>query len=107
MFTGFIFYKPLEEHLEKDGFPCEFDNFEDTILRRSSYVSKSQAEGVRNQISYYKQHKKDPVSEEPQRYALLHNLIEVITIPAYLFLCLIISLLFFIVQFRKNSRVRV
>lgn len=48
VFTGFVFYKPIETHIEKDGFSYEFDEFEDTILQRASYESNSQAEGIKN-----------------------------------------------------------
>ena len=96
VFTGFIFYKPLKDHFDKDGFPHEFDNFEDTILRRSSYVSSSHVDILRNQIARYKEHPKEPVFAETQRYAVLHNLVNVIIIPVLLFMSLLVSLLFFI-----------
>jgi len=50
VFTGFIFYKPLEQHVQKDGFPFMFFNFKDTLLRRSSCLGEPYKEGIKEYI---------------------------------------------------------
>lgn len=76
VFTGFIFYKPLEEHYDKIGFVHEFDGFEDSALLRASCVDKSMVEKMKERIDRYE---KDPgtlIYAEPERYALLINLLQ-------------------------------
>lgn len=92
VFTGFIFYKPLEKHIEKTGFPYISDNFEDSILRRAKCVSLSYAEGCKNEIENYKA---NGMSTETTRYAFLYNLIVHIGFSILIFLASIITLIFY------------
>lgn len=103
IFTGFVFYKPLEQHIIKDGFPNEFDNFEDTIIRRAGYVGKSFAQKFKNEIEIRKKYpNNNPINTESVRYFILFNLVTVILAPTLLFISLIISVVFFIKNNRKT-----
>lgn len=93
VFRGFIFYKPLEQHISKDGFPYMLHNFEDTIIKRAGYVSQSHAEDIRQWIVSYKQ---QPVFTAPVKYAILYNIANVIGMPLLLLICLILGLIFYI-----------
>ncbi|MCX6305032.1 MAG: hypothetical protein NT040_08695 [Bacteroidetes bacterium] len=64
VFTGFIFYKLLEVHLKKYGFPKEFDNFEDTLLRRASCVDAPAVEQAKKDISWHHWYPQTPVNSE-------------------------------------------
>ncbi|MEI6457283.1 MAG: hypothetical protein WCO93_13410, partial [bacterium] len=41
VFTGFIFYKPITQHIQKVGFPFFLTNFKDSLLRRSSCLGEN------------------------------------------------------------------
>lgn len=101
VFTGFIFYKPLEQQIEKTGFPYMFDNFEDSILRRAKCVSLSYAEGCKNEIENYKA---NGMSTVTTRYALFYNLIAHIGFSILVFLTSIITLIFYWVK-RKDKKI--
>jgi len=103
VFTGFIFYKPLTQHFEKTGFPFEFDNFEDIILKRAGIVDQSSVDYFRKAIAIYKQNPTEPTTSEPSGYAMLFNMLQVLIIPGLLIIGYIISLIFFIVQVRKPA----
>jgi hypothetical protein len=92
VFTGFIFYKPLEQHVKKEGFPYMLYNFEDSLLRRAKCVSLSQVEVWNNGIKYFK---KTIVSTEPLPYAFFYNLITNVGLPVVILLALILSILLF------------
>jgi len=96
VFTGFIFYKPLENHITKDGFPYMFNNFEDTIIKRAGYVSEAHTEMIRRRIARYQQDPQDPVDIGPAKYAILYNIVNVIVTPILLLICLLIGVIFFI-----------
>jgi hypothetical protein len=102
IFTGFIFYQPLSQHFQKNGFPNEFDNFEDTILQRASYINSSSVEGFKTQIKHYKQNPKDPVASDPLLYAVLYNLVAKISVSIFLLLNLLFA--FFFLIFQRNYR---
>lgn len=101
VFTGFVFYKPLEQHIKKEGFPNEFDNFEDSIIKRAGYVSKSFAEQFKKEIEIRKKYPDKPVTTESAGYFIVFNLVAVILTPALLLVCLIISTVLFIRNNRK------
>lgn len=103
VFTGFIFYKPLSQHFEKEGFPYEFDGFEDTILRRAGCVSIQHAEGFRRAIADHKQNPTESISTRLINYGFLYNLVNVIIIPILIMLIYLISLLYFIKRWRINQ----
>jgi len=92
VFTGFIFYKPLEQHITKEGFPYMLYNFEDSIIRRAKCVSLSHAEGKKNLIEDYKKNKINTVTLS---YALFYNLIVNIGFSIIVFLALLFSLIFY------------
>lgn len=96
IFTGFVFYKPLEQHIKKEGFPNEFDNFEDTIIKRAGYVSKPFAQQFKKQIEIRKAYPNNPINTESAGYFILFNLVTVILAPTLLFISSIISVVFFI-----------
>ena len=103
VFTGFIFYKPLSQHFEKTGFPFEFDNFEDIILKRAGTVDQSSVDYFRKAIATYKQNPKEPTTSGPSGYAILFNILQVLIIHGLLIIGYIISLIFFIMQVRKPA----
>lgn len=103
VFTGFIFYKPLNEHINKTGFPYEFDNFEDEILKRSASIDNSSVDYFRKKITEYKQNPKDVILTEPVGYAIVYNLLKVIILPILILIGYLISLIFFIIQVRKPA----
>ncbi len=96
VFTGFIFYKPLSKHIERNGFPHEFDGFEDTALRRQACVNKETAESYKNYILLYKQHPEMPVVNGQVKYAFMYNLINIELVPVLLVLAYLIAAIFFI-----------
>lgn len=103
VFTGFIFYKPLKSHIKKNGFPHEFDNFEDTLLRRASCVGASNVKRWKRQINFIKTNQqRDPINSEIFPYALLYNVVNVLVISVILILVLLISCIFFVRQFKRK-----
>jgi hypothetical protein len=103
IFTGFIFYKPLEEHFGKTGFAHEFDGFEDTVVRRSSYIDKSQVEHIRKRIEQYKKDRSSLIISEPIGYAVIVNLLNLIVMPSLILLSLILSFLVQFFSFRNDK----
>lgn len=103
VFTGFIFYKPLNEHINKTGFPYEFDNFEDEILKRAASIDNSSVDFFRKEIAVYKQSPKDIIFTKSSDYAMVYNLFSVIIIPILILIGYLISLIFFIIQVRKPA----
>jgi uncharacterized RDD family membrane protein YckC len=101
VFTGFVFYKPLKEHIEKDGFFYEFENFEDTIIKRAAYVSKPHVETIKMLNRYYQQNRNNPVATEHIRYFLLYNLVNKMIVPILLCANLVISFFLFIKRIRR------
>lgn len=91
VFKGFVFYKPLNQHIKKQGFPYEFTNFEDSILKRAAYVDQAQVESFRKIIAYKKQ-QTDPVDSGMVPVALLSNAVVVIFIPLLIFISFLMSL---------------
>ncbi|MCL2247110.1 MAG: RDD family protein [Lentimicrobiaceae bacterium] len=72
VFTGFIFYKPLEDHYKKEGFPYMLYHFEDTLIRRAECFSASVVESWKNHInSPYR----DEIITEILFYTVIYNLI--------------------------------
>jgi hypothetical protein len=100
VFTGFIFYKPLEQHIKKEGFPYMLYNFEDSLIRRAKCVSLSHAETCNNVIKYFK---KNNISTESLHYAFLYNLIINIGLSVVILLSLILSLLLFVIQWKETK----
>ena len=101
VFTGFIFYKPLEEHILKHGFLYEFDDFEIIILKRAAYVDAQQVETIKELIDRYKKNPKNPVFTDNTDYADLYNLVNIIYVPIFLFCIIIISLALYVYSLKK------
>lgn len=104
VFTGYIFYKPLSQHFEKDGFPYEFDGFEDTLLRRAGCVSIQHAEGLRRSIEERKQNPTENFSTRLINYGLLYNMVNVIMVPVMILITYLIGLFFFIKRWKTIKR---
>ena len=100
MFTGYIFYKPLTAHFKKDGFPYEFKNFEDTMIRRASILSEEYIVNIKKQIDYCKKHPNDSVSSDSVKYALLYNVYQIVWGATKLLLSYLIAIFFY----RKNRK---
>jgi hypothetical protein len=94
MFTGFIFYKTLEEHFSSWGFPYEFDDFEDTILKRASNVDESYVAAFKEEIKSYKQNPRNPVYTNKTDYFSMYNRINTVIFPLFLLIPFLMGLLF-------------
>lgn len=97
VFTGFVFYKPLKQHITRNGFPFEFDNFQDTILKRASYVNNSLVENFKRQIELHNQDPENPVTTDPTGYFVLYNLVAII-LPAILMLVSLLTGLYYFIR---------
>jgi uncharacterized RDD family membrane protein YckC len=100
VFTGFVFYKPLNQQIKKQGFPYEFTNFEDTILKRASYVDQEEVETYKSIIAYKKQ-QVDPVDSGMVPYALFSNVVVVIITPLLISISLLLAIFLFTRRIRK------
>jgi len=92
VFTGFIFYKPLEQHIQKIGFPYMFYNFKDTLLRRSSYLGETYNEGIKEYI----RNNQGKTESRNIPYAIFYNLIMNIGLSLIIVLNLLICLGFYL-----------
>jgi len=101
IFTGIIFYKPLEEQIKKDGYPHELDTFEDTLVRRAACVGSSEEEMYKRYINNYKRNPQSIFVTEPAPYALVHNGIKLLLFPALILTGYLFSLVFFVCKLRK------
>jgi hypothetical protein len=103
VFDGFVFYKPISEHVYKTGFPYMFDNFEDTLVRRAVCISPEYADKWKKQILDYKSDNlSNSFVQMPElvnlcngqaEYATLYNLITNIGFSIVLLFVLIMSML--------------
>jgi len=94
IFTGFIFYKPLNQQIKKVGYPYEMDNFEDTLLRRAACVSNSQVQIAKTLIAIYRRDPKLLIETGPAPYALFLNGLNIILLPLLIILSYLLSLIF-------------
>ena len=101
IFTGFIFYKPLEEHIKKNGYPYEMDDFEDTLIRRAACISPSEVEKTKKFILNYKRDPNSIFETVPAPYAIVNNGIKLLLLPILIFVGYILSLFFFVLKLRK------
>lgn len=101
VFTGFIFYKPLEQHIQKEGFPYMLHNFQDSVLRRAKCVSVSHAKNWEKRIESLQ---KDKIYTEPMHYAAIYNLIVNIGFSILVFWASIITLIFYWAK-RKSKKI--
>jgi len=95
VFTGFIFYKPLEEQYKKNGFPHEFDNFEDSLLKRAGSVGNAEYDQNKRIIDFHHKNPQADSETAPMLYALFYNVLNILVIPFFLFLSFLVALFFF------------
>lgn len=97
VFTGFIFYKPLEQHINKVGFPYMLYHFEDSLIRRSGCLGESYTEAIKNEIINQYKGKTETWSIP---YAIYYNWIVNIGFSFMIALALIICLIFYLSKMR-------
>ena len=95
IFTGFIFYQPLENHLKREGFPYELDHFQDSLLRRAACVDQSQIALAKNLISLYNRNPALLISTSPAPYALWLNGLNSVVIPLLVLLDYIVGMVYY------------
>ena len=100
MFTGYIFFTPLVQQFCKIGFPYEFSNAENELIRRGELVNSEYAESVKNHIKDYNANPANPYHISLANYALLYNLVHRILIPTLL----IIFQIFITIKYLVGSR---
>src|SRR5579863_5010299 len=101
IFTGFVFYQPLEQYIEKSGFPYEFDYFEDTLLRRASCIGPSEVSLWKRKMDFHRSHPQNPVYSEFVRYGLIYNVLNAFILPFVLVTNLLITCIIYL----RNIRV--
>ena len=101
IFTGFIFYTPLNQQIKKTGYPNELDHFEDSLLRRAACVSNDQLQIAKMLIANYKRDPNYLVETEPAPYAVLLNGLNIILFPFLIILSYLLSLIFLLKKVRN------
>jgi hypothetical protein len=103
VFTGFIFYKPLEQHISKVGFPYMLYNFKDTLLRRSACLGEGYKETVANDIM-----RNDPELNKTVvqsiAYATYYNVIENLGYSLIIMINLLICLIFYFTSWKRKKQ---
>jgi len=97
VFTGFIFYKPLGQHIKKIGFPYMLYHFEDSLIRRTGCLGESLSEANKNEIV---NHDKDKTESWGMPYAVYYNWIVNIGVSFMIALTLIICLIFYLIKMK-------
>ena len=92
VFTGFIFYKPLEHHYQRDGYPFILYNFQDTLIRRAGCISPSYLEGIKSLI---RNKEFDKIDSRGIFYAFYYNCTVNLGYSLVIALTWIITLLFY------------
>jgi uncharacterized RDD family membrane protein YckC len=93
VFTGFIFYKPLEQHVKKTGYPFMLDNFKDTLIRRAGCLGNGYDESTKRIIDIYDQ---DKTYTDRYPYAFFYNAIFNFGVSLMILLTLVIVLIYFL-----------
>lgn len=101
VFTGFIFYKPLEQHKSKVGFPHMLYNFKDTLLRRSACLGEKYEETVANEI-IRNAHELNKTIVQSLPYAMYYNVVENIGYSLIIALALLIYLIFYFKSWKRK-----
>ena len=101
IFTGFIFYTPLNRQLKKVGYPYELDNFEDTLLRRAACVSNSQVKIAKSLIANFRKDPKLLIVTEPALYAIFLNGLNIILLPILIILCYLLCIFYLLKKATK------
>ena len=92
VFTGFIFYKPLEQHIRKTGYPYLLYNFEDSLMRRSKCLGPGYDESVKTILRIYKD---DKIYTDGFPYAFFYNAIINFGYSVIIFLTFVICCIFY------------
>jgi hypothetical protein len=101
VFTGFIFYKPLNQQISKRGFPYEYESFQDTLLRRAACVDANE---VKKDQIFIKQYNNDPKSileSGHTPYGMFFNGLNIIFFPFLIIMSYLLSLIFFVKPVKK------
>jgi len=98
VFTGFIFYSPISEQFSKNGFPFEFENSEDKLIKRGAVVDQQYVEMINRVIKYQKSHPANPYDTGPTKIPFIYNLIFGVGVPFLLFLYLLFILIFYLAK---------
>ena len=98
IFTGFIFYEPLEKHFKKEGFPFMFYKFKETLLKRANCVSSSETEMWKRRIE---NNSDVDVISGIIPYALIYNGVSIIGFGFFVFMLIIISVIAYL-RFAKK-----
>ncbi|HNP24660.1 MAG TPA: RDD family protein [Panacibacter sp.] len=101
IFTGFIFYTPLNEQVKKTGYPYELDNFEDTLLKRAACVNDDQVKIAQKLIANYRKDPNSIMETVPAPYAILLNGINIILFPLLIVLSYLLGLIFLLKKVSK------
>jgi hypothetical protein len=104
VFTGFIFYTPLNKQFCRDGFPFEFENAEDELIKRGACVNQQYIGNIKQSIAYRKAHRDEPYNNEPSKLPIIYNLINGVAVPFLLFVCLTIILLLFFIKRKQTNK---
>lgn len=104
VFTGYIFYTPLIVQYSKIGFPFEFENMEDRLLKRGACIDQQYVGLLRQQIKYFKLHPKNPYIIEPAKLLLIYNLIHYVAFPFLIFICLTINVIIYSVRLKQINK---
>ena len=103
VFTGFIFYKPLEQHKRKVGFPFMLYNFKDTLLRRSACLGEGYKESVENDI-IKNADELNTIVVQSMPYATIYNAIENLGCSLNIMINLLICLIFYFTSRKRKNK---
>lgn len=102
VFTGFVFYKPLSEHIIKDGYPFYLNGFKETYLKRAGYVGDNNLATAKRIIAAYERTGLDTIDSRKMPYALAYNVITILMVPGLLLVLLLCSTVFFTVRMKQR-----
>lgn len=103
LFTGFIFYRPLEEQYCKNGFPYAFHGCEGEMLKRAACVDQNYSDMFQRMIDEQKSNPGNLVHKSPPNYPVIYNSIHMILLP--LLMCMIllgVTISFFVKRARRK-----
>ncbi|MCX6303398.1 MAG: RDD family protein [Bacteroidetes bacterium] len=92
VFTGFVFYKPLEQFVNKTGFPYMLYNFNDSLIRRAGCISESFADTWKTTVKYYEN---DKMYTDGLQFAVFYNLIVNVAFSVIIIITMIICGIFY------------
>lgn len=96
VFTGYIFYTPISKQFTSINFPYQFENFEETIIKRAACVDQNHVEKIKNNIEFYKKHEDNPIIKKPQELIFVANSMKIAALSVILIInFILISLLYF------------